>query len=82
LKIESNRSVLPGIGVMMIGLMALGIATVEYVLFADITRSLGGEGELFGMSPGTAAYVVGYAGAGVALIGLGLVKILRARHGR
>ena len=74
LKIESNRSVLPGIGVMMIGLMALGIATVEYVLFADITRSFGSEGELFGMSPGTAAYVVGY--------GLGLVKIYRARHGR
>jgi len=82
LKSQSNRSALPGIAAIVIGLLALGIATVEYALFADITKSVGGGGELFGMSPGTAAYVVGYAGAGFVLIALGLVKIHRARRGR
>lgn len=71
-----------GIGVVAIGLVALGIAAVEYLVFADISRSLGGGSELLGMSPGTAAYVVGYGGAGLVLIALGLVKIRRARRGR
>ena len=73
---------MPGIAAMVIGLLALGIASVEYVLFADVTKSIGGREEIFGMSPGTAAYVVGYAGAGFVLIALGLVKIHRARRGR
>lgn len=66
----------------MMGLIALAIATVEYVLFADVTRSIGTGEELLGMSRGTAAYVLSYAGAGVVLIALGLVKIHRARRGR
>lgn len=78
----SNRSALPGIAAIVIGLLALGIASVEYVLFADITKSIGGGEELFGMSPGTAAYILCYAGAGLVLIALGLVKIHRARRGR
>ena len=82
LKSERNRSVLPGIAAMVIGLLALGIATVEYALFADITRSIGGGKEVFGMSPGTAAYVMCYAGAGIVLIALGLVRVLRTRRGR
>jgi hypothetical protein len=73
---------LPGIVAVTIGVLALAIATVEYLLFADITKSLGTGEELFGMSRGTAAYVLSYAGAGLVLIALGLLKIHRARRGR
>ena len=73
---------LSGIVALMIGLLAIAIAAVEYVLFADITKSIGIGEELFGMSRGTAAYVLSYAGAGLILVALGLVKIHRARRGR
>ena len=79
---ESRRSILPGVGVMTIGVLALGIALVEYVLFGEITKPVGGDGKLLGMSPGTAAYVIGYGGAGVVLIALGLLKVRRARRAR
>lgn len=69
-------------GVVAIGVVALGIAALEYFVLAGITPPRAGAGAMLGMSPGTAAYVMGYGGAGIVLIALGIVKIHRARRGR
>ena len=82
LKGHDDRSVLPGLGVAALGVVALLIAGTQYVLFADVSVPKPDERTLLGMSPGTAAYVLGYGGAGIALIGLGIAKIHRARRGR
>lgn len=79
---ERRQSILPGLGVVGLGLVALGIAAAQYFLFADLSPPRPGERALLGMSPGTAAYVLGYGGAGVALMGLGMAKIRRGVRGR
>ena len=79
---DRRRSILPGLGVVGLGLAALGIAAAQYFLFADLSPPRAGERGLLGMSPGTAAYVLGYGGAGIALIGLGMAKIRRGGRGR
>ena len=79
LKSNGGTSVLPGLIVATLGVLALAIAAVEYLVFAGFGNSAGGEGGFFGLSFGTQAYIAGYAGAGIVLIILGVWKIYRAR---
>ena len=75
-----NGSVIPGMAVMALGGLALGIAAVEYSVFSGIAEPADGGINLFGLSFGTTAYLAGYATAGVILIVLGICKIHSARH--
>ena len=77
-----RRSVLPGLGFVALGVAAIGVAVVQYVVFAEIAGAADGARTWLGMSAGTAAYVAGYAGAGVALGAIGIVKVARSRRGR
>ena len=81
LALKSGRrvSVLPGIVVIVLGLLALAIAAVEYLVSAGIANSAVEGNGFFGLSFGTAAYIAGYAGAGVVLVVLGIWKIHQAR---
>ena len=78
---DRARSILPGLGVVALGLVAIGIAVAQFVLFADVPGPREAGAGLLGMSAGTAAYVVGYAGAGVVLVALGIARVIRARRG-
>ena len=64
---------------MVLGGLALGIAAVEYSVFAGIAEPADGGIRMFGLSFGTAAYLAGYATAGAILIALGIWKIRSAR---
>ena len=79
LKKHRNRSVIPGVAVITLGGLALGIAAVEYSVFAGIAEPADGGIKLFGLSFGTTAYLAGYATAGVILMVLGIWKIYAAR---
>jgi hypothetical protein len=78
LKSSRRASVLPGLVVIILGLLALAIAAVEYLVNAGIANSAGHDDGWLGLSFGTAAYIAGYAGAGVVLVVLGIWKIYRA----
>jgi hypothetical protein len=78
LKSSRRASVLPGLVVIILGLLALAIAAVEYLINAGIANSAGHDDGWLGLSFGTAAYIAGYAGAGVVLVVLGIWKIYRA----
>lgn len=78
---ERSAGLLSGLGVVALGVTAMGIAAAQYFLFADAAPKPDGADALLGMSPGTAAYVLGYGGAGLVLIALGVAKIHRARRG-
>ncbi len=80
LKEHRNRSVIPGVAVITLGGLALGIAAVEYSVFAGMAEPADGGIKLFGLSFGTRAYLAGYAAAGVILIVLGIWKIHAARR--
>ncbi|TFH50669.1 MAG: hypothetical protein E4H01_01755 [Lysobacterales bacterium] len=78
LKSGQRRGVIPGIVAIALGFVALAIAAVEHLVFARISESAGGASNIFGLSFGTAAYIAGYAGAGLILIAIGIWKIYRA----
>jgi len=78
LKARQDRSIVPGVSALSLGLVALAIAAVECFVFADINASAGGGSQVFGLGFGTTAYVAGYAGAGIILIAIGVWKIFRA----
>ncbi len=78
LKSSRRASVLPGLVVIILGLLALAIAAVEYLINAGIANSAGHDDGWLGLSFGTAAYIAGYAGAGVVLVVLGIWKVYRA----
>ena len=80
LKKHRNGSVIPGVAVMALGGLALGIAAVEYSVFSGIAELADGGINMFGLSFGTMAYLAGYATAGVILIVLGIWKIHSARR--
>lgn len=71
-----------GIGLVLLGLAAIFIGCLDYVLFLDAdgamttggSRPLGGEG--------TVSYVIAYVAAGVILVGIGIWKILEAIRSR
>jgi hypothetical protein len=79
LKKRRDGSIVPGVAVMVLGGLALGIAAVEYSVFAGIAEPADGGIRMFGLSLGTAAYLAGYATAGAILIALGIWKIRSAR---
>ena len=78
MKANHDRSVVPGAVAMVLGLAALAIAAVDYFVFAAIAEPTDGGSNLFGLSFGTMAYVVGYTAAGLVLIAVGIWKIHRA----
>ena len=80
LKKHRNGSIIPGVAVMALGGLALGIAAVEYSVFSGIAELADGGINMFGLSFGTMAYLAGYATAGVILIVLGIWKIHSARR--
>jgi hypothetical protein len=80
LKKHRNGSIIPGVAVMALGGLALGIAAVEYSVFSGIAEPADGGISIFGLSFGTAAYLAGYATAGIILIVLGIWKIHSARR--
>ncbi len=80
LKKHRNGSVIPGVAVMALGGLALGIAAVEYSVFSGIAELADGGINMFGLSFGTMAYLAGNATAGVILIVLGIWKIHSARR--
>ncbi len=80
LKKHRNGSVIPGVAVMALGGLALGIAAVEYSVFSGIAEPADGGISMFGLSFGTTAYLAGYATAGIILIVLGIWKIHSARR--
>ena len=79
LKASRRASVLPGLVVIILGLLALAIGAVEYLVSAGIANSAGHDDAFLGLSFGTAAYIAGYAGVGVVLVVLGIWKIYRVR---
>lgn len=78
LKASEDRSIVPGLVAVVLGLLALAIAAVEYFVFSEITASTGGGNQALGFSFGTMAYFAGYVGAGIILIAIGILKIRRA----
>ena len=77
LKANRDKSVIPGVAAVVIGLLALAIAAVEGYVFADIAIPEDSAGTVFGLSFGTTAYIMGYAAAGIILLTLGMWKIFR-----
>lgn len=67
-----------GAAALLLGLLVLAIAAVEYFVFADISAQAGGVNTTFGLSSGTMAYLAGYTGAGLILAAVGIWKICRA----
>jgi len=79
LKSSRRASVLPGLVVIILGLLVLAVAAVEYLVNTGIANSAGHDDGFLGLSFGTAAYIAGYAGAGVILVVLGVWKIYQVR---
>lgn len=72
------RSVMQGAAALLLGLLVLTVAGVECFVFADISAPASGANTIFGLSPGTMAYLAGYTGAGIILAAVGIWKICRA----
>jgi len=75
-----GKSVIVGGVTIALGCLALAIAGVEYFVFVDMAAPAAGGKNSLGLSFGTTAYLGGYAGAGVVLICLGLLKVFRQRR--
>ena len=76
----SAKNIITGSVTIALGCLALAIASAEYFVFVDMASPAAGGKNALGLSPGTTAYLGGYAGAGVVLICVGLWKIFRARR--
>ena len=79
-----GASVVSGMVLSALGLLALAVAAIELYVSAGIVEpgagSEEGVGGAFGLSTGTSAYVAGYTAAGVILVALGVWKMWRARR--
>lgn len=77
------RDLVTGIAAAAFGVLAVAIAALEYYVSVEMIgpRAQGAAAGVFGMTPGTEAYVLCYLAAGAILMALGVWKICRSRRG-
>ncbi len=80
---QRGRIMVAGVVTAVLGLLVIAVAAIEFYVFADVLAPKAADDRfvLFGMTVGTGAYVLGYAGAGAILLVIGAWKIYRARRG-
>ena len=71
----TTRTVVDGIALAALGILAVSVAAVELYISGEATGA--GAERPFQMTFGTAAYVLGYLVAGVILLALGARRIYR-----